>query len=121
MGQIVTPAVVEKRLIDLSKELDTSYEELVAAEHLYHQAKGQYEVQIASARLRVGKEFAAQGVKATVGEREDMATTAAATELFALYTAEAVVKAARANAQRIRTQIDIARSVGTSVRTSMEV
>jgi hypothetical protein len=35
--------------------------------------------------------------------------------------AEAVVRAARSNASRIRTQVDIARSVGTSVRTSMEL
>jgi hypothetical protein len=34
---------------------------------------------------------------------------------------EAVVKATRANMQRIKTQIDIARSVGTSVRSSMEI
>jgi len=35
--------------------------------------------------------------------------------------AEAMVRAARSNAARIRTQVDIARSVGTSVRTSMEL
>jgi len=36
-------------------------------------------------------------------------------------TAEATVKSARANATRIRTQVDIARSVGTSVRTEYSV
>jgi hypothetical protein len=38
-----------------------------------------------------------------------------------LNSAEATVKAARANAQRIRTQVDIARSIGTSVRASLEM
>jgi hypothetical protein len=35
--------------------------------------------------------------------------------------AEASVKAARANATRIKTQVEIARSIGTSVRTSMDL
>jgi len=38
-----------------------------------------------------------------------------------LYISEAIVKSARANASRIRTQIEIGRSVGASVRTSMEI
>jgi hypothetical protein len=35
--------------------------------------------------------------------------------------AEAAVKAARANANRIKTQVEIARSIGTSVRTSLDL
>jgi hypothetical protein len=35
-------------------------------------------------------------------------------------TVEAMVKASRANAARLKTQVDIARSIGTSVRTSMD-
>ena len=42
-------------------------------------------------------------------------------ERLVMATAEAIVRAARSNASRIRTQVDIARSVGTSVRTSMEL
>jgi 4-hydroxy-3-methylbut-2-en-1-yl diphosphate synthase IspG/GcpE len=34
---------------------------------------------------------------------------------------EAIVKAARANASRIKTQVEIARSIGTSVRTSLDL
>ena len=42
-------------------------------------------------------------------------------KLQQMATAEALVRASRANAQRIRTQVDIARSIGTSVRTSMDI
>jgi hypothetical protein len=35
--------------------------------------------------------------------------------------AEASVKAARANASRIKIQVEIARSIGTSVRTSLDL
>jgi hypothetical protein len=42
-------------------------------------------------------------------------------ELTALNAAEGIVKAARANSSRIRVQIDIARSVGASVRAAMDV
>jgi hypothetical protein len=35
--------------------------------------------------------------------------------------AEATVKASRANTSRIKTQVEIARSIGTSVRTSMDL
>jgi len=38
-----------------------------------------------------------------------------------LSIAESSVKAARANANRIRTQVDIARSISVSVRASMEM
>ena len=34
---------------------------------------------------------------------------------------EAIVKANRANVARLRVQVDIARSIGTSVRTGMEI
>lgn len=121
MSQVVTPVQVERRLVELSKELDASHAELVKAEEGYFHAKGAYEVKLAHERIRIGRQMADMGAKSTAQEREDLATQSCKDELLGLYAAEAVVKAARANAARIRTQIDIARSVGTSVRASMEV
>jgi hypothetical protein len=60
------------------------------------------------------------GYKVTVAEVEDEALLRCQDELLALNGAEAVVKAMRANMVRVRTQIDIARSLGTSVRAAFE-
>lgn len=116
----VTPMSVEKRLVQLSKELDEAITDLVAAEHGYYKAKGAYEVAIAGARMSVGKRFAEAGTKATVQEKDDEALLRTQEELLALCGAEAIVRAARANVKRLEIQVDIARSVGTSVRASME-
>jgi hypothetical protein len=121
MSNVVTPADVEARLRQLGRELDFAHEALVEAEHVYFNAKGDYEIAIAAARIREGAKFADKGLKVTVQEREDMALMATTTQLKALYTAEAVVRAVRGNVSRLKTQIDIARSVGTSVRTAMEL
>lgn len=117
----VTPMQVEARLRELGSELDEAHKQLQEAEHGYFRAKGEYEIGVAAARLRVGQRFADKGTKGTVQEREDLATIETADLLKAYFTSEAVVRAARANSRRVQVQIDIARSVGTSVRSSMEV
>lgn len=118
---VATPMQIEARLVELGKELDSVTQDQVSAEHEFFHAKGEYEVAFAAAKLRIANRYLERGVKSTVAEREDMATIECADQLRRLYTAEAVVKAARANAARVRTQIDIARSVGTSVRASLEM
>jgi hypothetical protein len=115
---IVTPAQIEQRLVQLSKEVDAAHGELVDAESKYHTFKADYEIAVARARLKATR---GQEIKLTVQEREDIATIQCEDELRALAIAEALVKAARGNSNRVRTQVDIARSVGTSVRTSMDV
>ena len=121
MSGVVTPASVEARLVALSKQLDEAHGELVDAERSFFDAKGDYEIAIAAARMREGARAADKGVKVTVQEREDAALLATAEQLKRLYVAEAVVRASRANVARLRTQVDIARSVGTSVRTAMDL
>ena len=114
---MITPEKVETRLYELSKEIDTAHEELVKAEKQYHQAKAQFEVNIARARLHVGT----NNMKMRVGDVADKALELVEPDFMALAVAEATVKAARANSNRVRTQVDIARSIGTSVRASLEV
>lgn len=118
---VATPQQIEARLVQLGKELDDAHDALVQAEQGYYDAKAGYEVGIARSRLQVGERYAAKGIKVTVQEREDEALMAVADQLRALYSAEAIVRAVRANVTRIKTHIDIARSVGTSVRASMEL
>ena len=114
---MITPEKVETRLYELSKEIDTAHTDLVAAEKFYHTAKAQFEFAIARARISIGL----NNMKLRVGDVADKALIACEKEFEDLQHAEAIVKAARANAQRVRTQVDIARSIGTSVRASMDM
>jgi hypothetical protein len=120
-NQILTPQLVESRLRELSHEIDDSHSQLIEAESHYYSIKAQYEVALARTRLSFAKRTTPTGKNYTVGEREDLAILENEELHLRLAGAEALVRGARANAQRIRTQVDIARSVGTSVRTSMEV
>lgn len=120
MTDVVTPMQVERRLLVLSRELDQSQDSLVAAEHQYMSAKSEYEIESARNRMAERQAALSAGRKITINELDDIALMRCAGLLTALNAAEAVVRAERANAVRVRTQIDIARSIGTSVRKSME-
>ena len=119
--QIITPQMVENHLRKLSKEIDEAHTELQEAESYDLSCKAQYEIALARTRLDLARRSSPSGKNYTVGEREDMAIIENDSLHLQLASAEAIVKGARANAQRIRTQVDIARSVGTSVRTSMDI
>jgi hypothetical protein len=113
---IVTPASVEKRLLDLSKEIDDAQKFLDECEQEFFKAKGDCEIALAQARL----EIAHDGLKITVQQKDDLATLECADLIKALYSAEAKVRAARGNASRVKVQIEITRSIGTSVRASLD-
>lgn len=114
---MITPQTVENRLGELSKEIDTAHEDLVKAEKYYHSSKAVFEIAIARARIKIGM----SNMKLKVGDVADRALLECELEWNDIQTAEAMVKAARGNAQRVRTQVDIARSIGTSVRASMDI
>ena len=114
--EMITPQTVENRLGELSKEIDTAHEDLVKAEKYYHSSKAVFEIAIARARIKIGM----SNMKLKVGDVADRALLECELEWNDIQVAEAMVKAARGNAQRVRTQVDIARSIGTSVRASME-
>lgn len=121
MSEIMTPMLVEQRLRELGRELNEAHELLVRAEHAYADAKSAWEINSARERLRVKDRALERGSKITVQEIEDTALVNRAQDYTMLNTTDAVVRSMRANVARIRVQIDIARSVGTSVRASMEV
>ena len=119
---MITPAKIESRLYELSKEIDESHEELVKAEQDYYTTKASYEIGLAKARMSYAEvSNPKNGRNYTVGEREDLALLECKELHYKLAIAESVVKSARANAIRIKTQVEITRSIGTSVRTSMDV
>lgn len=113
----LTPQQVERRLLELSKEIDESHQDLMSAEQTYHVSKASYEISMAKSRMNKSH----PDFKLTAVQREDEALIDNAEQHMNLAIAEAAVKAARANVQRIRTQVDIARSVSVSVRASMEI
>ena len=117
-ADVVTPQMIETRLRQLSKEVDNSYTDLANAEREYFEVKAKYELALAHARLSL---IGQSGQKLTVTDKADTALISTKDLHLKMGAAEALVRAARANAQRVRTQVDIARSIGTSVRTSMEL
>jgi len=121
MNQVVTPQQIEARLYALSKEVDEGHEGLVQAEQAFHQKTAEYEVAMARSRISLASKSSPTGKNYTVGEREDMAIIENAEQHFMIATVEAQVKAARANVQRLKTQVEIARSMSASVRSSMDL
>lgn len=116
-NEILTPQKIEKRLYDLSKQIDEAHRELIDAESDYYEKKYSYEMELAKTRLR----YAHPDHKMTIAMREDRALVENEILGVALNIAEVRVRAARANAKRIETQVEITRSLGTSVRASMEI
>lgn len=113
----LTPVQVEQRLLDLVQQNLRAYQDLRDAEHAYEVAKAEHQIAYAKARL----ETYADHKDWNVGRRDDVATVATEDLRLRLAAAEAVVKSARAKAAAVRTQADLVRSIGLSVRTSMEV
>ena len=120
-SRLVTPADVEQKLISLSKELDEAHDQLEASEISYGQVKPEWDLQSAKTRLAVRAKAAESGRKMTVQEIDDEALIRCELEYVAFCGSDALVRVARANVNRIRVQIDIARSVGTAVRAAMDI
>jgi hypothetical protein len=120
-GVIVTPAQVEQRMIKLSAEIDIAQAQLEGAENNYSDLKAKYELGLAKSRIRLGAEKNSQGKSLTATEKDDMALIENDYLFIQLSSAEAVVKASRANASRLKTQVDLVRSIGSSVRASLDL
>lgn len=121
MSQVVTPQQIESRLYALSKEVDEAHQSLVEAEMAFHKGTAEYEVAMARTRISLAGKSSPNGRNYTVAEREDMAVIENQDQHFAMAVHEATVKAARANVGRLKTQVEIARSMSASVRSSMEL
>lgn len=121
MSEIITPAMVEQKLRGLSKEVDEAHKTLVEIETVYHGIKADYEVAMAKSRITLATKSSPTGKNYTVGEREDLALVENEMLHKDLAMVQARVLASRANTNRLKMQVDIIRSVGTSVRTSMDL
>ena len=117
----ITPMQIEKRLTDLSREIDETNDELILSEKTYHVAKASYEIALAKSRMEWAFKSAPNGKNYTVAEKESLVLLDNAEQHMGLAIAEAQVKSARANTNKIRTQVDIARTLSVSVRTSLDM
>jgi hypothetical protein len=118
---IATPADVERQLVHLSKEIDEVHLLLIDVEKEYSVLKAQYEIALARSRMIYATKSSPTGKNYTVTEREDMALLENEEVHIQMALMEASIKSTRGNMNRLKTQVDIARSVGSSVRASMEV
>ena len=114
----ITPARIERRLLQLSKEIDSAQDTLIQVESEYYRVKTEFEINMAKSRLQMAKNDQA---RVTVQTRDDLALLDNEELAFQLSTLEAKTKAAKGNVQRIHTQVSIAQSLGASIRTSMSV
>ena len=120
MTEIITPAQVEKRLFQLSLEIDSAQEELNKAEEQYVNTKAKYEIALAKSRIKQSGAKNSEGKSYTATEKEDLSLIENEDLHLLVASTEILVKAMRANVARLKTQVDIARSIGSSVRSSME-
>ena len=118
---MITPAKVEARLVELSKEIDKAHADLVIAETNYHKNKADYEIAMARTRIDLAGKSKPSGGNYTVGERDDLAIITNHDMYKVIAEDEAIVKANRANVARLRVQVDITRSISSSIKASMDL
>lgn len=118
---VVTPAQVEARLYELSKEIDDVHRYAEQVEKSYFDTKAAYEIALAKTRMKYASLSNANGKNYTVQEREDLALVENEELHFQMAAIDATVRSVRGNIVRINKQVDITRSIGTSVRTSLEI
>ena len=115
--KIITPEIAQNKMGDLIAEVDNGHQFLEQSEYEYQEAKTDFELGMAHSRLNPED---SEGMKLTERAREDLALLANQDKLHRLRFAEAMVKSARANTNRIETIAELTRSIGTNVRSSLD-
>ncbi len=121
MNDVLTPQRIENRLRTLDMALEDATAELIEAEADIAKTTADLEVALSRRRMKERTRALEAGSKITVGEIEDLALIGCSDQFMSKSMADARVRAARARVKQVITQIEIARSLGTSVRTSMDI
>lgn len=121
MNDVLTPQRIENRLRTLDLSLEDATAELIEAESEIAKTTADLEIAFARRRMKERTRALESGSKITVGEIEDLALISCHDHFMSKTMADARVKAARAKVKQIITQIEIARSLGSSVRASMDI
>lgn len=113
----VTPEQVEKRLLELSKEVDEAHEKLREADSTLVEKEYMFKKSMAEARVRLSH----SDQKMRVQEIDDRALIMNEQHYLEYLTAQHIVRASKSNSERVQTQVTIAQSVGASVRASLNI
>jgi hypothetical protein len=116
---LMTPYEVERRLLELSKEVDEATDDLIEAETAFVISKRNLELALARARVEIAKEHT--DAKLTVQEKADIALLKCEEQHLVADADDIWVKGSKARVNALRSQVDIIRSIGTSVRSSMDM
>lgn len=116
-----TPARVEKNLMDLYFESDRLTQEIKKADSAWVEKDHLAKVAAAQSRLEIKARAIELGVKLTVQEIEDQSFIRVRDQLLAAATAESELRVIRAQIRSNENKVGIMRSVGTSVRSSIEL
>lgn len=119
-GELFTPADIEQALIRLSARMDRGNAYLDAVERAYSKAKEVYDLACAKAMDQIVSEYERQNLRPPAADirkaRVFLVTTAEREQLRRL---EVLILHTRRRLHHLSRQIDIARSLGTSVRAAM--
>jgi hypothetical protein len=108
---------IEVRLYELSGELDAATVECADHEYTFHLAEAKLEVAKAKSFLSIDP----MDRKITVDEKKAKTISETSDLIIAHAEAKARIMASRRNCERLRVQIDIARSQGSLIKSSMEL
>lgn len=116
----ITPAMLDRRFIHLSRSVDEVFDYVKEAEAGFQTLSTQYELAAATSRIRLAGEKNPDTDKSwTAQDRDDLALK----ENYALKTeldiAEALVKAARSNIKRIELLVGLTQSLSRNLQSSV--
>ena len=115
----MTPYEVERKLLELSRALDEATQDLIEAESAFTISRRKMDM--ALARARAENAAGPFGEKLTVQEKADAALLKCESEIGQADADEIWVKGSKAIVNNLKAQVDIIRSIGTSVRSSMDM
>lgn len=118
---VLTPPQIEQQLRALSRRIGEAQAENATVEMTFSTDKAELEISMAKTRLKYANQSKPGGKNYTADERTDLAVTENEELFRKVAVDEALVKASRGRINQLNTQTDIARSVSTSVRTSMNL
>ena len=118
---VAQPQDVERRFVFLSRAVTEAQQEIETAENNYFTSKGAYEVAMAHSRIYYGQQQRDDGKPYTETQKEDYALRDNEQLFTSFLVAEAAVRVVRAKVKAVEQQVELTRSMGTSVRSAIAI
>lgn len=118
----ITPEMLDRRFVFLSRGVDEVFDGVKAAESDYQNLTTRFELAMATSRIRLSGEVNKETDKAwTEKQRDDLALTENKDLFDQVSVAEAIVKAARSNIKRIELLVGLTQSLGRNFQSSINI